>query len=162
VSRFNALKTGITAKSMVIPGEDAAELESLAAEYHRQFPAVTALERFLVDALVSADWQLRRLRRVEAQLWSNELAEAEGSLGQVFSRGSRAFLLLQRRIDSTERSYYRALNQLQRLHEAALGDPEPLAGEDTPELASFSSPPFEIIASVPPAADLSELRPSAP
>ena len=40
VSRFNALKTGIHAELQVIPGEDPAELDALAADYHRQFPAV--------------------------------------------------------------------------------------------------------------------------
>lgn len=154
VSRFNALKTGITAQSMVIPGEDPAELDTLAAEYHDQFQPATALERFLVDALTAADWQLRRLRRVEAQFWSNEITETKGSfrglnenapLGHVFGRSNRAFLLLQRRIDSTERSYYRALTQLQRLQgperpAPELPDPQPIEpAPDSPELASFST-----------------------
>ncbi len=133
---------------MVIPGEESEELDSLAAEYHRQFQPSTALERFLVDALVAADWQLRRLRRVEAQLWSNEITETKGSfhglnesapLGHVFDRASRTFLLLQRRIDSAERSYYRALNQLQRLQAGTRPEPaaEPERLVPEPELASF-------------------------
>jgi hypothetical protein len=69
ISRFNALKSGVNAKSQVIPGEDASALEALAADYHLQFQPATPLECFLVDSLVNADWQLRRLRRVEAQLW---------------------------------------------------------------------------------------------
>ena len=35
VSRFNALKFGVDARSLVIPGEDPAELEALALEYRR-------------------------------------------------------------------------------------------------------------------------------
>jgi hypothetical protein len=54
------LKTGITAPFQVIPGEDPAELEALAVEYQEQFQAATALERFLVDALISP-WPLNRL-----------------------------------------------------------------------------------------------------
>ena len=135
VSRFNALKTGINAKAQVIPGEDPAELESLAAEYHLQFQPAAALERFLVDALVSADWQLRRLRRVEAELWAYQISLKEkfGSLhenaplGNVFDYSRDAFTRLQRRIDAAERSYYRALTQLQRLQR------EP-ACEDAPSL----------------------------
>ena len=34
-SRFNALKHGIDAASIVIPGEDPAEYEALAAGYHQ-------------------------------------------------------------------------------------------------------------------------------
>ena len=118
------LETGIDAQAQVMPGEDADELRALTASYHGQFQPTTPLEHFLVDALVYGDWQLRRLRRVEAQIWKNEMDDAqksyhglkEGSpLGQVFSRGRDVFTRLQRRMDSTERSYYRALNQLQRL-----------------------------------------------
>src|ERR1039457_566639 len=36
-SRFNALKHGIDAASIVIPGEDPADYDSLAAAYHRAF-----------------------------------------------------------------------------------------------------------------------------
>lgn len=140
VSRFNALKSGIDAKAQVIPGEDASTLEALATGYHAQFQPANPLECFLVDALVHADWQLRRLRRVEAQLWADEIADAarsfrglneEAPLGQVFGRSRDAFTRLQRRIDSAERSYYRALTQLQRLQPPARPE-EPLAPSPRP------------------------------
>lgn len=135
VSRFNALKSGINAQAQVIPGENPEELESLTAEYHNQFQPATALARFLVDALVSADWQIRRLRRVEAELWAYQISTKErfGSLnekaplGNVFDYNRDSFTRLQRRIDSAERSYYRALTQLQRLNR----DPIP---EEAPEI----------------------------
>ena len=143
-SRFNALKTGITAKSMVIPGEDPDELAALAAGYHDQFRPATALERFLVDALVSADWQLRRLQRVEAQLWASP---ADTPLGDIYSSALETFTRLQRRIESTERSYYRALKELQRLQaagEAPLASffpiPEGAAADPPPELTAPSTP----------------------
>ena len=147
ISRFNALKSGVNAKSQVIPGEDASALEALAADYHQQFQPATPLECFLVDSLVNADWQLRRLRRVEAQLWGFHTDAAKDEtdgidedypLGHVFQRGIDAFNRLQRRIDSTERSYYRALKELQR-HQAGrtTGPPEPVPQE----LASFSQDP---------------------
>jgi len=60
VSRFNALKRGIHAKSQVIPGDDPAELEQLAADYHRQCRPTTPEQCFLVDTLINADWLLRR------------------------------------------------------------------------------------------------------
>ena len=152
VSRFNALKTGIHAQSQVIPGEDPAELEALAAGYHCQFPAATPLERFLVDTLIQAEWQLRRLHRLEAQLWTNQIHDTEGDaqLGQAYARALDVFTRLQRRIDATERSYYRALRELQRLRSA---EPEPAAWsepapgpcppapETAPNLASFRDAP---------------------
>ena len=139
VSRCNALKSGIHARLQVIPGEDPAELEALAAGYHQQFQAATPLECFLVDALVHADWQLRRLHRVEAQLWASQIAETDppedAPLGHIYARALDTFTRLQRRIDSTERSYYRALTQLRRLAAQSTEPIEELA--PPPELASF-------------------------
>src|SRR5689334_12079356 len=123
-SRFNALKSGITAKAQVIPGEDPAELQALADGYTREWAPQTYLERFLVDSLVRADWLLRRLSRLEAELWTHEIEatraltfstlDEDSPIGDVYSRNCDAFTRLQRRIDSTERSYYRALSQLRR------------------------------------------------
>ena len=157
VSRFNALKSGIDAQTRVIPGEDAAELAALADAYSDEFQPATPLESFLVDALIRADWQLRRLYRVEAQLWTSEIAQSpkpdngsdeDALLGRVYARALDVFNRLQRRIDSAERAYYRALSQLQRrpaspppdLPSEIQASPEPV--EDsllTPELASFQN-----------------------
>ena len=147
------LRTGISAKACVIPGEDAGELESLTRDYHQQWQPATPLECFLVDALVHGDWQLRRLRRIEAQLWTSQLAAAGDSgspLGDTYSRALDAFTRLQRRIDSTERSYFRALTQLQRLNAGirpATDENEPASSlrprtpDPVPELASFRNIP---------------------
>jgi hypothetical protein len=89
VSRFNALKTVIQAKSHVIPGEDPAELNQLAANYHRQWHASTPDECFLVDTIVDADWQIRRLRIVEAKLWDHVLASDDSRLGCSYARNLR-------------------------------------------------------------------------
>lgn len=139
VSRFNALKTGIQAKSQVIPGEDPAELEQLAADYHLQFQPATPLERFLVDTLVSAEWQLRRYHTVEARLWEQSLKAENSDLGQAFGQGMQTFTRLHRRIEALERSYFRALQQLQRLQaESVPGLETPELPPPAPELASFS------------------------
>ena len=155
VSRFNALKSGIHAKSQVIPGEDPAELEALADGYHQEWAPASRLECFLVDSLVRADWLLRRLARIEAETWTHEIEQARKSvcskldedapLGQIYARTDDRYNRLQRRIDSTERSYYRALTQLQRLR--ASGRPAPQPSENTnpvpvggPELRSPAPP----------------------
>ncbi len=152
VSRFNALKSGINAQAQVIPGEDPAELAAMTAGYHRDWAPLTYLERFLVDSLVRADWLLQRLSRMEAELWAHEMENARKSafskldenapLGDIYGRNCDRFTRLQRRIDSTERSYYRALTQLQRLRREADsqdgGEPAP---EFLPAGASPEPPP---------------------
>lgn len=146
-SRFNALKSGIHAQANVIPGEDPAELEDLATGYHEQFQPATPMECFLVDTLIRADWQLRRLHRIEAQLWTHQVADSSATepLAEAYTRSLDPFTRLSRRIEAAERSYYRALTQLQRAAKAAeLSDPLesglPQAAEELslpPELASF-------------------------
>jgi len=66
--------------------------------------------------MVNAEWQLRRLRKVEASLWEREISRPKGVLGIL---DSPAFTRLQRRIDAAERSYHRALKELQRVRKAA-------------------------------------------
>ncbi|MGD0497168.1 MAG: hypothetical protein ABSC23_01915 [Bryobacteraceae bacterium] len=68
VFRFNALKHGIDAHALVIPGEDPAQLEALALDYDRQFRPVGPLETFFIETLVKSDWDRRRYARIEAQL----------------------------------------------------------------------------------------------
>lgn len=149
VSRFNALKTGIQANSQIIPGEDPSALEELAAGYHLEFRPATPVERFLVDILINADWQLRRLYTVEARLWELSLADGASGLGEAYQRNLPAFTRLYRRIEAVERSFYRALHQLQAVAPAAerpsriLPPAAPELSEHpalSPELASFSTP----------------------
>jgi hypothetical protein len=146
VSRFNALKTGINANGQVIPGEDPAELEAIAAGYHQDWAPATHLECFLVDSLVRADWLLRRLARLEAELWTHHIEETRKNtipqpeqnalLGHVYARSCDPFTRLQRRIDSAERSYFRALTQLQRLQAGA----ESTSDAQPPDLVPEAQP----------------------
>ena len=113
VSRFNATKTGIDAKSQIIRSEDPADLETLAAEYQERWQPATPEERLLVDTLIHDEWLLRRFRRIDAEILECEMQDAwnpknDCAAGQAFSRGQTAFYRLQRRIDSTGRDYHRA------------------------------------------------------
>src|ERR1035438_299356 len=78
-SRFNALKHGIDAASLVIPGEDPAEYDALAAEYSGEFRPQSPSEFFHVETMLRADWQKIRLQRVEADLFRTLLAESPGA-----------------------------------------------------------------------------------
>jgi hypothetical protein len=141
-SRFNALKHGIDAKSLTIPGEDPAELETLALDYHRQLRPVGPLENFFVETIVKSDWDRRRYARIEARVYRLQLAAVapgpEGAplpavgldLGEVFLNDAlkaNALQKLFRRQQAAERSYYRALTELrraqrERMEEAAHSD----------------------------------------
>ena len=70
----------------------------------------------LVDSLIAADWQLRRLRKIEALLWQRELtdANAAGDLGEAYGRNPRLDQV-ERRIQTAERSYRQALKQIRQI-----------------------------------------------
>jgi hypothetical protein len=119
-SSQNALKTGIDAQSIIIRGEDIADLETLTAEYHLRFHPQTPEQRHYVDCLIRDDWQLRRLAKADAQIWDRAMNRAfqldkNAPLGHAFEIDDKHFVRLQRRIDSTHRSYKAALHELQRL-----------------------------------------------
>ena len=67
-ARFNALKHGMDAATIVIPGEDPDAYDALAADYYQRFRPQSPIEEFHVDTLIRSDWQKRRLQRAEAKL----------------------------------------------------------------------------------------------
>ena len=99
-SRMNALKSGIDAKSQVIRGEKAANLETLKTEYHDRFHPTTPEQRMLVDTLIDCEWLLRRFRAIETQLWERVVDIHDITLGHIFSEHTDEFTRHQRRIDS--------------------------------------------------------------
>jgi len=119
-SRYNALKHGIFATTQIMFDEKAEDLAELAAEYHEHHSPADPDARFLVDTLIANEWRLRRLRRVEAELWqsaSNTFlannAEAPAcSSGDAFATATPTFERLQRVVNACERAYHRALKQL--------------------------------------------------
>jgi hypothetical protein len=153
-SRFNALKHGLDAESVVIPGENAAEYDALVRDYHASLHPATPEETFHVDAMIRADWNKRRLGRVEAQLYRTLLAENPNSdLATALLSDSPAAKLLariQRQLAAFERAWYRAHREIHRAHhdaeaaedaafKALLDCPPP--GSPYPPSASFPSIP---------------------
>jgi hypothetical protein len=136
MSRFNALKHGLDARSVVIPGEDPDAYCRLAADYLWQFQPDTALEEFHVATLIRCDWQKRRLHRTENKLYRALLAEGSTpeDLDIAILRDSPTANLLRKviaQIAALERSFFRALTDLRRIHRernqggaAASGQPE--------------------------------------
>src|SRR5439155_6113208 len=120
VSSMNALKSGIDAESQIIRGEDPEALQFLTASYYQSLQPTRPEEAVFVDAIISADWMLRRLRKTEAQTWnqsfqkqqdweeSNDQPDNEYRLAETYKSSENAFTRLQRRLDSTERSLQRA------------------------------------------------------
>jgi hypothetical protein len=160
VTRMNAVKTGIDARSHLIRGEDPAALEALVLDYHERWNPTTPEQRALVDTLVDNEWLLRRLRKTEAQIWElefrfkekfNELKQ-DTPLAQVFLGDQKTFDRLQRRIDSAERNYHRALKQLERIDAqppATAPHPDPPAADLRPPQSDAQETAYPSIGFVP-------------
>ena len=136
--RFNALKTGIDAQSQVIPGEDPAALQLLAAEYHGRYQPATPEVRALVDILVTAEWLQRRFRTLEAQLWQYNIRglyhPTEGlEVAQVYEGHNQVFNRLQRRLDAAERTYHRTLSALHKIESRAPQPDDPIDPASDPD-----------------------------
>lgn len=119
-SSMNALKHGADARSPVIPGEDPELYDRLAAEYRRDIAPGAALESFQVDTLIRADWERRRLKRIEAGCYREILAEGQNpeEIDVKVLRDSPTGKLLRKvwsQIASLERAHSRALAELRRL-----------------------------------------------
>ncbi|MCP5117710.1 MAG: hypothetical protein GY953_43360, partial [bacterium] len=62
----NALKHGLCASDVVIPGEDEAEFERLGEAFAETLEPRDEVELALVRQMVTAEWRMRRIDRVEA------------------------------------------------------------------------------------------------
>jgi hypothetical protein len=132
VSRMNALKSGIDARSLIIPGENAAELQALADGMTAEHAPSTATERALVDSIVYSTWLLNRLRKTETQLTQMAIAEAGGNPAFALAAAFRNKDLarVHRHINTHRRAIHESLAELRRLRAAREAEeeavPEPL------------------------------------
>jgi hypothetical protein len=144
------LKSGVHAKSEVLPWEEAAQLEQLKAEYYQTHQPSSPEARLLVDELITCEWTLRRLRLDDSKIWEYSAKEAykpdeEYAPAQSFLRCDKAFARLQHRINSTRLAFHRALKDLQKLKAvqpiAAPPVVTPSVETPLPNLGSLRKPP---------------------
>jgi hypothetical protein len=153
-SALNATKSGIYAKSEIIPGEDPAELEALKSRIYDSIQP-SPEETPLVDQLIGADWQFRRLRRAEADTWTmsitgdRELNRKKGRPEDtnVYYRAMEdnkdTFERIYRLQASTARILTRSLETLVRLRKLNLLQPEPEECDETnPIPETVTAPPI--------------------
>ena len=132
-NRRNALTHGLTAADIVLTSEDDAPFEELLQAFLNEYDPQTPTEHTLLEQLVCAAWRLRRVRSLEQGIFNNRLSETteymdetyeEASpslrLGHIFLKdasGPEALTALSRFEGRIERSYYRALRELQRIRD---------------------------------------------
>jgi hypothetical protein len=112
--RHNAIKYGIHAKSLIIPGEDPEEFEAFKEFQVDAWCPYDTAEQQCVDQLTTTLWRLNRLENAEAQIW--EAAMEDGAtLGNALESKSPLLDRVGRMIDRLQRSIRQITKELERL-----------------------------------------------
>ena len=119
ISSRNATRHGLAGVFTVLPHEDPEDFTDLAARLRDEFRPGTENENFLVDQMIQARCRLLRVQRLEDLAYEQRLTEPGGNsdrdarvLVALCSSGN-ALDKLQRYATAAERSYSKALRQLQ-------------------------------------------------
>ncbi len=74
IASKNAIKHGLLATTLLIPGENREALEALSANFYICFRPESDLEDLYVQRMVEADWKLKRVRTYEQAALAREIA----------------------------------------------------------------------------------------
>ena len=75
-SCLNALKSGLTGATVVLPGEDLARYEQHLLAYQNEFHPVTERECVLVQSIADSDWRMLRIPVMEMTIFAHGRAES--------------------------------------------------------------------------------------
>jgi hypothetical protein len=112
--RHNAIKYGIHAKSLIIPGEDPEEFEAFKKFQQDACKPHDTAEQQCVDQLVMNLWRLNRLQNAEAEIWAAAM-ENGATLGNALESKSPLLDRVGRMIDRLQRSVRQITKELDRL-----------------------------------------------
>src|SRR4051794_40426505 len=133
IASSNSIRHGLTAKQIVIPGEDPTEFEELRTSLHAEMKPATAEEAALVEQIAQHTWRRQRSRRLETASYPRFMPDLnatsrtvggkpvqmridpEEALAAAFHDNAKAFDRLRRHETTIERSYYKAINELRKL-----------------------------------------------
>src|SRR5579864_5355464 len=124
--RLNGIKHGLTAETLVLPGESQADFQALLDSYQAEHAPATPTEEALVLQLAMAIWRLRRLYHQEAGYHAYEMKFLNSlnsekkldnhTLSSMAVNSSRDTLSLFNRQEARlERTLLRGLAELKRL-----------------------------------------------
>ena len=130
VVRLNALKHGLLSSQVLLSDEDEVAFAGFRRSINERLRPEGELEELLADRVCSSAWRLRRLVRVEAQLFELERKDHRGTdVGPAYSfmlaglsHKGDTFSKLSRYEAAIERGLFKALHELQRLQAERRGE----------------------------------------
>ena len=93
VSSHNALKTGLTGRTIVLPTDDVAAYQSLVTLINQKFAPANDYERHLVQTIADTEWRLLRIPTLEAGLYALGRTELAAEVAQEPDPQLRASML---------------------------------------------------------------------
>jgi hypothetical protein len=165
--RLNALKHGFTAAEIILPTvEEKVDFEQFRFAFEAEYKPVGPTEQVLVEDIVISRWRLNRIRKMEPGFFAMGLdsrkdmrekyfshLDGQAHLADVLSddaRGADTYGKMSRYEARFERTFYKALKELQRLQalRAAVSDSgngtvsqNPISPDPEPPPAPQSSAP---------------------
>jgi hypothetical protein len=111
---MNALRHGLRARTVVLPGEDPTEFHQLCNDLESEWIPQSRTEQFYVEQMAVSQWKLTRMEVVEVNIFKD--ADSAQSQLSMLDRLWQAECRL-------ERSYSRAQRELQRLQNSRETEP---------------------------------------
>jgi len=79
ISCLNAVKTGLTGRTVLLPSDDAEAYRQHIAAYEEEYQPVGLRERELVQSLADTQWRLQRIPGLEMAIYAQGLIEFAGA-----------------------------------------------------------------------------------
>jgi hypothetical protein len=92
-SSLNAVKTGLTGRTVLLPGDDAVIYQQHLDRNFLEFSPGSDREHALVQTIADAEWRLLRIHPLEASLWALGLREFANEFADVEDETNRQALL---------------------------------------------------------------------
>jgi len=116
-SSQNSLKHGLTAKTVLLPGEDPAELQSLTQGMTNDLAPGSTLETSLAEELINLQWRLKRVPRLEASLLNTDLPDFK-ALNNISLHAAR----MKRQFSATLKEFHQLQAARKQQEESAMQD----------------------------------------
>jgi len=161
VSSHNALKTGLTGRTILLPTDDVAAYQTLVALINQKFNPANDIEKHLTQTIADTEWRLLRIPTLESGLYAlgrHELAAdcahepdpqlratmLEAHIFRTYQKDLRNLALQERRLRNQLKE---DTAQLRRLQEERREEEEQEAAETKPPAVQngfeFSTPPTQ-------------------
>jgi ribosomal silencing factor RsfS len=105
---MNALRHGLRARSVVLPGEDPTEFHQLCDDLQAEWTPQSRTEQFYVEQMAVSQWKLTRMEVVEVNIFKDTDAKSQLSmldrLWQAECRLERSFARAQRELERLQKS----------------------------------------------------------